>query len=125
MTGMPQEKEEKKAEEEACPEDTCRVAFVVETNYAGWRLDRYLCQKLRRLSRQRIQALIRRQLPPPLKPSTPVKPGMRLEFCRTLPKEPSVPPPEALLTLFEDEDLLLLDKPAGLPIHPSASYFHN
>ena len=25
------------------------VTFTVEPNYAGWRLDRYLCEKIRRL----------------------------------------------------------------------------
>ncbi|MCL2626932.1 MAG: RluA family pseudouridine synthase [Cystobacterineae bacterium] len=111
--------------EEGADADTCLLSFVVESNYAGWRLDRYLCQKLRRLSRQRVQALIRQQLGPSLKPSSPVKPGMRLEFRRTLPKEPSVPGPEALQSVFEDEDLLVLNKPAGLPVHPTARYFHH
>ena len=31
-----------------------RVPFTVEPNYAGWRLDRYLQQKIRRLSRERL-----------------------------------------------------------------------
>jgi 23S rRNA pseudouridine1911/1915/1917 synthase len=35
-----------------------RVRFTVEENYAGWRLDRYLQQKILRLSRARIQKLI-------------------------------------------------------------------
>jgi len=112
-------------EEEEAGAQTQLVEFVVEPNYAGWRLDFYLRQKLARLSRTRIQALIRKQFPPSLKPSTPVKPGMRLQLRRLLPKEPSVPGPNALLVLFEDEDLLVLDKPAGLPVHPSARYFHN
>ncbi|MCL2012448.1 MAG: RluA family pseudouridine synthase [Cystobacterineae bacterium] len=100
------------------------VEFVVEANYAGWRLDFYLRQKLRRLSRTRIQALIRRQLPH-LKPSSPVRPGMRLQLKQKLCAEPSVPGPEALTPLFEDEALLVLNKPPGLPVHPSARYFHN
>jgi 23S rRNA pseudouridine1911/1915/1917 synthase len=112
----------------ATPEQTPNthaVEFVVEHNYAGWCLDRYVGQKLKRLSRMRIQALIRKQLPAPLKPSTRLRPGMRLCFWHTLPEEPSVPAPEALTEVFEDEDLLVLDKPAGLPVHPSARYFHN
>jgi len=104
--------------------DSCLVEFVVEPNYALWRLDLYLRQKLRRLSRTRIQTLIRKQLPG-LKPSSPVKPGMRLQLWRHLPREPHVPGPEALGCVFEDEDLLVLNKPAGLPVHPSARYFHN
>jgi len=122
-------KEKGKAEaKEEAPEETPTthfVEFVAETNYAGWRLDCYLRQKFKRLSRTRIQALIRKQLPGHLKASTRVKPGMRFRFWRRLLEEPSVPGPEALGCVFEDEDLLVLNKPAGLPVHPSARYFHN
>ena len=38
------------------------VTFTVEPNYAGWRLDRYLCEKIRRLSRTRVQRIIERDL---------------------------------------------------------------
>jgi len=37
---------------------TVRIPFTVEKNYAGWRLDEYLQQKIRRLSPGRIQELI-------------------------------------------------------------------
>src|SRR5688500_8346791 len=36
------------------------VVFRVEPNYAGWRLDRYLCEKIRRLSRTRVQQIIKK-----------------------------------------------------------------
>src|SRR5688500_6318602 len=54
------------------------VEFVVEPNYAGWRLDRYLCEKIRRLSRARVQRIIRKDLlsERPLKASTLVQPGL-------------------------------------------------
>ncbi len=39
-----------------------RVRFTVEPNYAGWRLDRYLQEKIRRLSRERVQHLIEHRL---------------------------------------------------------------
>ena len=38
--------------------EVVRVRFTVEPNYAGWRLDRYLQEKIRRLSRERVQRLI-------------------------------------------------------------------
>ena len=61
-----------------------RVPFTVEANYAGWRLDRYLQEKIRRLSRERIQRLIETRLeaegPARLKPATRVVPGMRLSL---------------------------------------------
>jgi 23S rRNA pseudouridine1911/1915/1917 synthase len=101
------------------------VAFTVEPNYDGWRLDRYLCEKIRRLSRTRVQVIIARSLVAdrPLKPSTRVHPGLTFTLRRRAQVEPEVP--EGIVELHLDPHLLVLDKPAGLPIHPTARYHHN
>ena len=101
------------------------VTFVVEPNYAGWRLDRYLCEKIRRLSRTRVQRILERSLVAdrPLKPSTRVHPGLTFTLRRPAQAEPEVP--EDIVVLYLDQSLLVLDKPAGLPIHPTARYHHN
>lgn len=105
---------------------TVRIPFVVEVNYAGWRLDRYLQEKLGRISRTRVQALIRERLlhdaPRPLKPSSRVTPGLRLWLLKEERPEPEGLP-EHLPVLYDDGVLLALDKPAGLPVHPSARYY--
>ena len=103
------------------------VRYTVEPNYAGWRLDKYLCEKIRRLSRTRVQEIIANDLvfERKLKASSTVWAGLSFELRRTVFAEPTVPPPEALLELFQDEALLVLNKPAGLPIHPTARYHHN
>ncbi|MFN7135243.1 MAG: RluA family pseudouridine synthase, partial [Myxococcales bacterium] len=99
------------------------VRFVVEPNYRGWRLDRYLCAKIRRLSRAKAQQIIRNSLVAdrPVKPSTFVTPGMELKLTRRRLPEPETP--TELPVLYRDEDLLVVDKPAGLPMHPSARYY--
>ncbi|HEX8700032.1 MAG TPA: RluA family pseudouridine synthase [Myxococcaceae bacterium] len=96
--------------------------YVVEPNYAGWRLDRYLGEKLRRLSRPRIQRIIQRGLlcEHRLKPATLVYPGLAFRIRRHLTDEPETP--TELPVLFQDAWLMVLDKPAGLPIHPTARY---
>ena len=101
------------------------VTFTVEPNYAGWRLDRYLCEKIRRLSRTRVQRILERSLVAdrPLKPSTRVHPGLTFTLRRRAQAEPEVP--EDVVELYLDASLLVLDKPAGLPIHPTARYHHN
>jgi 23S rRNA pseudouridine1911/1915/1917 synthase len=110
------------------PEDTeertVEIEFVVEPNYAGWRLDRYLCEKIRRLSRTRVQRIIERDLicERRLKPSTLVVPGLTFRLRRRVEAEPETPNEVSQLHL--DEWLLVLDKPAGLPIHPTARYHH-
>lgn len=103
------------------------VRYVVEPNYAGWRLDRYLCDKLRRLSRTRVQEIIANDLEYErrLKPSTLVWPGLTFDLRRRMRIEPTVPDVAALREVFLDEAILVVDKPAGLPMHPSARYHHN
>lgn len=103
---------------------TYEVRFCVETNYAGWRLDLYLCDKLRRLSRTQVQKLIRERLvfrgTGRLKAATPVVPGLTFALLRT--REPEPECPRDFRVAYEDDDLLVVDKPAGLPMHPTARY---
>jgi len=101
------------------------VTFTVEPNYAGWRLDRYLCEKIRRLSRTRVQTILERSLVSDrrLKASTRVQAGMTFTLRRPAQVEPDVP--EDIVELHLDAHLLVLDKPAGLPVHPTARYHHN
>jgi 23S rRNA pseudouridine1911/1915/1917 synthase len=105
------------------PEGFVDIPFVVEPNYAGWRLERYLAQKLRRLSPSRLHGIILRGVlceERRLKPSTPVYPGLSFRIRRPASQEPETP--TQLPVLFQDDWLLVLDKPAGLPIHPTARY---
>ncbi len=101
-----------------------RVLFVVEANYAGWRLDRYLKEKIRRLSRERIQKLIETRLEwngsGKLEPSTRVVPGMSFALLKEGEPEPEVPLEFGVV--HDDGELLVVDKPAGLPVHPTARY---
>ena len=98
------------------------IPFTVEPNYSGWRLDQYLCAKMRRLSRTRVQRIIRRGLVAerPLKPSTRVVPGLSFRLRRPALDEPQAPMDVRELHL--DEAILVIDKPAGLPVHPTARY---
>jgi len=104
------------------PEGFIDIPFVVEPQYAGWRLDRYLCAKIRRLSRARVQTIIHRGLLSErrLKPASIVFPGMRFQIRRKVEPEPETP--TELPILFEDDWLFIVDKPAGLPLHPTARY---
>jgi 23S rRNA pseudouridine1911/1915/1917 synthase len=103
------------------------VPFEVEANYAGWRLDRYLCEKIPRLSRTRVQELIRNSLrtegaEKSLKPSTPVKAGLRFWLRKRVLEEPPTTD-EPSPVLYQDEHMVAVDKPSGLPMHPTARYF--
>jgi 23S rRNA pseudouridine1911/1915/1917 synthase len=103
---------------------TVRVRFTVERNYAGWRLDRYLEEKIRRLDPARIPHLVAHRLETDdgrrLEPSTLVAPGLTFALLRETEPEPDVP--LDFRVVHDDGDLLVVDKPAGLPVHPTARY---
>lgn len=98
------------------------VHFQVDK--AGERLDRYLARNLPDLSRSQIQRLIRdgqvavgEETP---KPGTPVSPGMRVVVrIPPPPSEEITPQPIPLDVVYEDDDLLVVNKPAGMVVHPS------
>jgi 23S rRNA pseudouridine1911/1915/1917 synthase len=95
---------------------------------AGVRLDRFLVNYLTGLSRARIQALIRQgQVEgaegPIVDPGSKVKAGQTVRI--TIPEpEPAGPAGEAmpLTIVYEDKHLIVIDKPAGLVVHPAAGH---
>ena len=104
---------------------SCRREMVADGLAANQRLDRWLAAAVADLSRSRIKALIEaghvtREGAPVRDPSEPVQPGAR--YVLTLPP-PAPAQPVAqrmdLAILFEDAHLIVLDKPAGLVVHPA------
>ena len=98
-------------------------------SHAGWRLDRALADALPTLSRERLKTLIRsgaleRSGSPVRDPAIKVRGDE--EFILAVP-EPQAAHNEAqdipLAIAFEDEHLLVVDKPAGLVVHPAAGNF--
>lgn len=104
-----------------------RVRFTVERNYAGWRLDEYLQDKIRRLTPERVQHLIEHRLEcesgERLEPATRVVAGLTFALVRDAEPEPDAPLDFGIV--HDDGELLVVDKPAGLPIHPTARYCAN
>jgi 23S rRNA pseudouridine1911/1915/1917 synthase len=93
---------------------------------AGQRLDKFLASRWPELSRARLRDLIeagevRRDDAVITEGSSRVKPGQN--YALRLPEpRPALPKPEArpLDVVFEDEHLIVVDKPAGLVVHPAA-----
>ncbi|HEX2325662.1 MAG TPA: RluA family pseudouridine synthase [Chloroflexota bacterium] len=111
-------------------DDAARISLGVEGDEAGGRLDRFLAGRLPALSRTRLQALTHsgRVLVNgrPGRASQRLASGDRIEVA--LPQEaPSgtvAPAPEAipLHVLYEDDDLLVVDKAAGIVVHPAPGH---
>ena len=103
--------------------ETIEHEFVVEGECGGWRLDRFLRKKIPRLSRTRVQRVIRGECwidGRPCKPSSVVSAGQRVTFRRPAPAEPEAP--RELPLLYADEAFYALDKPAGIAMHPTAKW---
>ena len=102
------------------------IAIALDRAHAGWRLDRALADAVPTMSRERLKALIRSGAleaggKPVRDPATKVKGGE--QFSLTVPEpEPAHNAPQdiPLAIVFEDEHLLVVDKPAGLVVHPAA-----
>lgn len=101
--------------------------FTVTEDYAGHRLDHYLKRMIPRLSRTKIQAVITTQLTRgdgrPTRPASPVAAGDELVLRRAARAEP--PCPRTFTALYKDDEVLVVDKPAGLPVHASAKFYFN
>ena len=101
------------------------IRLVVPEGAAGIRLDQYLSRELATFSRSRIQALIRnRDITVNESPALPrqlVRAGDRIEVNEPSPiKIDNLPEAIPLDVLYEDEELIVINKPAGLVVHPGA-----
>ncbi|HYM04133.1 MAG TPA: RluA family pseudouridine synthase [Stellaceae bacterium] len=115
------------SEQSTAIEKTGQVPHRVtaEPGDAGERLDRLLAARLSAMSRTRIKHLVEAGQVTSggatiMDPSLRVKPGQ--VFIVTLPPpETDAPLPQKmdLVVLYEDEHLLVIDKPAGLVVHPA------
>jgi 23S rRNA pseudouridine1911/1915/1917 synthase len=101
------------------------ISIEVGAQEKGLRVDRLLAQRLPDISRSRLKGLIESgclllEGNPLTHPSAKVAPGQRLTLSLP-PAEEAEPQGEeiALDILFEDPYLLVLNKPAGLVVHPA------
>lgn len=91
------------------------------------RLDQYLAERLPMLSRSQVQRLISeghvRLNGVATRPGTRLHPGDELVW-HVPPTAPTAltPQPMDLRVLYEDDDLVVIDKPAGLVVHPGPGH---
>ena len=92
---------------------------------SGQRLDRFLADRIGTVSRSRVKSLIeaglaRRGDVTVREPAETVHPGTIYTLVLPAPR-PARPEPQAipLTILYEDDDLIVIDKPASLVVHPA------
>ncbi|MGH7951975.1 MAG: RluA family pseudouridine synthase [Limisphaerales bacterium] len=101
--------------------------FIVEKSLPNERLDKFLCEKFPATSRGALQRLIEeghiRVNGKIVKPTHSPRAGDKIEIHFPEPKRAEAQPEKIPLDiLFEDKSLLVLNKPAGLVVHPAAGH---
>jgi 23S rRNA pseudouridine1911/1915/1917 synthase len=101
------------------------IRITVTADHAGQRVDRFLADTLGTLSRSRVKTLIdegrlRGEKGPVTQPAEAVRTGAT--YILDLPAPITATPQPQVIPfpiLYEDSDLIVLDKPAGLVVHPA------
>jgi 23S rRNA pseudouridine1911/1915/1917 synthase len=93
----------------------------------GWRLDRALASAIPTLSRERIKALISSGQVRRSDGALPRDPAIKARAGESFAVEVPAPRPAhneaqdlGLVVVFEDDHLIVIDKPAGMVVHPAA-----
>ena len=102
--------------------------FQVTEEYEDERIDKFMASLIDSLSRSFIQKMMKEQKV--LVNNIPVKANYRLraedEICFTLPEaaEPDIEAENIPLDiLYEDDDVLVVNKPKGMVVHPAAGHY--
>ena len=108
-------------------EKSTRIELVASANEARLRLDQFLAKRLPEFSRSRLQQLIRdgfvRLNNSTSRPRQIVRGGDKIQLTEPpLEKIETLPEQIPLEILFEDNDLIVINKPAGLVVHPGAGH---
>lgn len=101
------------------------MVLSVEAADAGMRLDTYLASQIEGWSRARLQQLIEDEdvlvNRSTAKSSQKLKAGDEIEVELTIsPVESFTPEPIPLEIVYEDSEVIVVNKPAGLVVHPAA-----
>ncbi len=102
--------------------------FVVAPEEAGVRIDRYLSDQCQDISRSYLQKLLKEQSvlveEKPVKSNYKVNAGDRISLTLPEIREPEIIPEEIPLDIvYEDKDIILINKPKGMVVHPAAGHY--
>jgi 23S rRNA pseudouridine1911/1915/1917 synthase len=108
------------------PDSVFPVTITVPTEFAGQRLDQFLAAQLPDTSRARVQVLLEEEKA--LVNGKACKPSLKLKGGETIAilGDATVPPLRAMAEdipleiIYEDDDLAVINKPAGMMVHAGA-----
>lgn len=101
--------------------------MILYADIPGERLDAFLARTAENLSRRAAQKLIEEghvtRNGKPGKKNDKLSPGDQVDYTIPQAKPVDIPPtPMALDIVYEDEDLLVINKPKGLVVHPAPGH---
>lgn len=102
--------------------------FVVPESSAGMRIDLFLTESCDGFSRTLIRAAVQNDGAEVdgriVRPSLKLKPGQKIRFrVPPLPTDDTVPENIPLDVLFEDDGLVVVNKPPGMVVHPARGHW--
>lgn len=108
------------------PDSVFPITISVPAEFAGQRLDQFLAAQIPDTSRARVQLLLEEEKA--LVNGKPSKPSLKLKGGETLTilGDPTPPPLRAMAEdipldiIYEDDDLAVINKPAGMMVHAGA-----
>jgi 23S rRNA pseudouridine1911/1915/1917 synthase len=99
------------------------VPFEVDKKYDGYRIDRFLAQRLAGYSRSKVQGILAAarvlKEKKPAKANTKVHTGEKVEIAYLRRPEAPLGAETSIPILYEDADLLIVNKPDDLLSHPT------
>lgn len=104
------------------------MRLEVSPEHAGIRIDKYLAESLPDISRSYLQKLFRdgeiRMNGKAVKASAKTLAGAEIVFAIPEPEEPEILPEDIPLDiLYEDDDVILINKPKDMVVHPAAGHY--
>ena len=104
--------------------------FIVEPEFQDLRIDKYLSTMMPEQSRSYIQKLIKNETVfvdlKPVKSNYQVSDGQSVEVRLPEPVSLDVEPENIPLDIiYEDDDVILINKPKNMVVHPSAGHEHH
>jgi len=109
-------------------EDTMDIIEIYVYEDKDIRIDSYLAEELKEISRSNIQKMIKEGLitvnGKKIKPRYLVRTGDYIEIKILEPKKINIPAENIPLNiLYEDDDIAIIDKPQGMVVHPASGNY--
>jgi 23S rRNA pseudouridine1911/1915/1917 synthase len=106
------------------------LIYIVTSEKEGERIDKYLSRQLPDKSRSALQKLVKEEKvfvnDSVIKSNYKIAGGDRISIILSKPVEEEILPEEIPLDIiYEDNELLIVNKPKGMVVHPSPGHYHN